>query len=514
MVMSAPDLDVDDGAYLRGTVAGPLRDALATLSWMQPADPVQYLAHSLQGWAADQRRRQEAAAAAVTTAAAARVAQQAAVEEAERTCSRIKAKELALEQLVGDGGTPFEMLQAAVDVVRRFTAADACYLALIERPASVPLRLTAAAAPPPPPDTDPDEPAPPVVNGHCYAGLEFRFVRADQPSAFLLRTRLSRPTPTEAEPPGVSFSLLDTPARVVEVEQLLGAEHVRFLRDGFPRAGSYFAAAVELPSSRRRVGMLCVDTMRQAGGGGSGAALSDHDKEVVSETAAAVGLALEEADSIRRRAASNFDVHEKLRLAERFVCDGDKIYKAMFAPPPPLAKVASKGGKAAPAKAPASKESKAALEPAPIDAPLTQEQKLLHVAQLRLEAANKALLDLRTFVLAEVAAFYYPSADAQRVCVAALALAGTPAAPDADWEQVQALFGLSAIEQMRLVDATAAPEEALWALVRGALHEVDEEAMEADARSVLLLLKWVQAVRNVSEAARAAVASTPVESAA
>jgi hypothetical protein len=50
-------------------------------------------------------------------------------------------------------------------------------------------------------------------------------------------------------------------------------------------------------------------------------------------------LALEEADSIRRRAASNFDVHEKLRLAERFVCDGDKIYKAMFAPPPPLAKV-------------------------------------------------------------------------------------------------------------------------------------------------------------------------------
>jgi hypothetical protein len=32
-------------------------------------------------------------------------------------------------------------------------------------------------------------------------------------------------------------------------------------------------------------------------------------------------------------------VHEKLRLAERFVCDGDKIYKAMFAPPPPLAKV-------------------------------------------------------------------------------------------------------------------------------------------------------------------------------
>jgi hypothetical protein len=79
---------------------------------------------------------------------------------------------------------------------------------------------------------------------------------------------------------------------------------------------------------------------------------------------------------------------------------------------------------------------------------------------------------------------------------------------------VQALFGLSAIEQMRLVDATAAPEEALWALVRGALHEVDEEAMEADARSVLLLLKWVQAVRNVSEAARAAVASTPVESAA
>jgi hypothetical protein len=51
--------------------------------------------------------------------------------------------------------------------------------------------------------------------------------------------------------------------------------------------------------------------------------------------------------------------------------------------------VASKGGKAAPAKAPASKESKAALEPAPIDAPLTQEQKLLHVAQLRLEAANK-----------------------------------------------------------------------------------------------------------------------------
>ena len=38
-------------------------------------------------------------------------APQAAVEEAERTCSRIKAKELALEQLVGDGGTPFEMLQ-------------------------------------------------------------------------------------------------------------------------------------------------------------------------------------------------------------------------------------------------------------------------------------------------------------------------------------------------------------------------------------------------------------------
>jgi hypothetical protein len=32
----------------------------------------------------------------------------------------------------------------------------------------------------------------------------------------------------------------------------------------------------------------------------------------------------------------------------------------------------------------------------------------------------QALLDLRTFVLAEVAAFYYPSADAQRVCVVRL----------------------------------------------------------------------------------------------
>jgi hypothetical protein len=133
-------------------------------------------------------------------------------------------------------------------------------------------------------------------------------------------------------------------------------------------------------------GMLCADTMRQADGGGSGAVLSDEDKETVSATAATVGRALEEADGIRRRAASNFDVRDKLRLAERFVCDGDPIYKAMFSPPPP----AKTPSKVAPAKA-ASKTTtpKETTEPAPIDAPLTEEQKLLHVAQLRLEAVNK-----------------------------------------------------------------------------------------------------------------------------
>jgi len=253
MATRTPDLDVDDATYLQ-QVAGPLRDAMAQLSWMQPADPVTYLAQSLHGWAAEQRRRQAADAAAVSTAAAARATQQAAVEQAQRTSSRVKAKKLALEQLVGFSGTPFEMLKTSVDFVRQFTSADACYLALIERPAAPPLRLAAGATPPPPPEADPDAPAPPVVNGHCYAGQEFRFVRADEPNAFLVGTRLS-PTPAASEPPGVSFSLLNTPARVVEIDALLGAqEHVRFLRDGFPRAGCYFAAAIELPTSRLRVG--------------------------------------------------------------------------------------------------------------------------------------------------------------------------------------------------------------------------------------------------------------------
>ena len=44
-----------------------------------------------------------------------------------------------------------------------------------------------------------------------------------------------------------------------------------------------------------------MDTMRQAGGGGSGAALSDHDKEVVSETAAAVGYVPTAHKSIAER---------------------------------------------------------------------------------------------------------------------------------------------------------------------------------------------------------------------
>ena len=278
-----------------------------------------------------------------------------------------------------------------------------------------------------------------------------------------------------------------------------------------------------------------MDTTRQADGGGSGAVLSDEDKETVSATAATVGRALEEADGIRRRAAANFDVRDKLRLAERFVCDGDPIYKAMFSPQPP----AKTPSKAAPAKAASKKATtKEIMEPAPIDAPLTEEQKLLHVAQLRLEAANKvsalprrvvcacvvrsprvaktqrrhpnapqALLDLRTFVLAEVSSFYYPSIAVQRVCVAALALAGSPLPADADWERIQSAFSQSAIEQMRLVDAAAAPQPGLWELVRGALHDLDEDLMEQEARSVLLLSKWVQAVRTVSEAAEAAAAS-------
>jgi len=435
-----------DRDYLERTVARPLLLALREVAWMEPPDPIDYLAGHLRQWV---RNSLNAAETNDPQPPETLLQDEHLVHPANVPAT----PGASLETLHSLGGEPFTLFETAAAMLRARTSADSTAVALFEHPWR-------------------ELPSPRAPGDNVPAKL-LHYVAADSESSWMIGKQLvNGDGPGEG---GVSFSLLTSPQRCVDVPSAMAsADAVNFFHS-IPRPGSYFAAAIVLQC--KRVGMLAMDTLRRADGSGSGAKFSEDDKDFALQVASALGQSLTAAEARRAAAAQRFNVPEQLRLA-RAEGAANAALEASTDGGPSLARLGSNDS------------SDATQEPT------LPPEEALEVARRELAAVTKVLRDLHVFVLADLRTLPAPSQDVLLVCQAALLVAGYAAAEvGRSWMCMHAL--LTEAFLARVCGSCAVPPSAA-SVCSAALAAVEQDQL--DSQSARLLFMWLSAVVQVQHA--------------
>lgn len=238
----------------------------------------------------------------------------------------------AVEALAELRSSPRELLQAAVDLIKRHTAAGAAYAAFVtdpEEPDWVPPEDDEAAAvesedevevppptqeegeegatPEPPAEEEPPaedegedgEPKPAKIPRPVdYSKKYFAYAAASAGQEHVLGSDLRRPAPPpedadedfKPEPVPYTFRILDEQLPMLYLPNVAGQERVKFFRR-FPKIGAYQAVGVPLGGAGGEFkALVAADTLFPEGGGQP---LPADDKDFVWEVAQALATAMD-----------------------------------------------------------------------------------------------------------------------------------------------------------------------------------------------------------------------------
>ncbi|KAK3252284.1 hypothetical protein CYMTET_38414 [Cymbomonas tetramitiformis] len=495
-----------DSVYLKQTVAGAIARGTAEAAIVAPVDPVEYLAKWLLNYVENEKvtAQLERDAAARTTKLEAHKA--AAKKELDAAKSRAESKAKSLEHLRTISDDPFELMQAACDAIKNYTDCAHCYIALLEEdippePEEEEPEAEPAEAPPEPEAVEEegeqtgDEGG---LEGFTYDDKNFNYVAANKENEWMIGKRLHRGE-------GVSYDIVTSKSKYIDIPNVLyRPEEVKFF-SGFPRVGAYFASAITL-NTLERVGMVCADTLKTAAGG-SGKPLTDDDQEFIIAVSVAVGKALDAGEELRTIAqAETGDVDELQAANESSIevemaaalaqGEAEKLLNAEGLEGFDLS--GGTGGR--PGGLIGFDGSVLGPDGVPkLDKDLTPEEQELKQENLKLQAVNKLLLDLKSNALAELKSYPRPPKNTFKVLKAILYILGHKKNECDEWNKCRQLIDQALINRMRDYDAQQPRNANAWKGVRIATKGLLEEEVAKESKAGSILFKWVKCVQSVSD---------------
>eukprot|EP00854_Cymbomonas_tetramitiformis_P008159 gene8159-9691_t len=473
---------------------------------------------------------------------------QAAKKELDAAKSRAESKAKSLEHLRTISDDPFELMQAACDAIKNYTDCAHCYIALLEEdippePEEEEPEAEPAEAPPEPEAVEEegeqtgDEGG---LEGFTYDDKNFNYVAANKENEWMIGKRLHRGE-------GVSYDIVTSKSKYIDIPNVLyRPEEVKFF-SGFPRVGAYFASAITL-NTLERVGMVCADTLKTAAGG-SGKPLTDDDQEFIIAVSVAVGKALDAGEELRTIAqAETGDVDElqfsahtwksvlvllRLLMAQKHVSFevAATWFVILYVPHPEMTAANESSIEVEMAAALAQGEAEKLLNAEglegfdlsggtggrpggligfdgsvlgpdgvpKLDKDLTPEEQELKQENLKLQAVNKLLLDLKSNALAELKSYPRPPKNTFKVLKAILYILGHKKNECDEWNKCRQLIDQALINRMRDYDAQQPRNANAWKGVRIATKGLLEEEVAKESKAGSILFKWVKCVQSVSD---------------
>lgn len=465
-----------DVQFLRDSVSGPLAEACGAAAHAAAADPVEFVAKYLKHYISAEALKANLAARAAEDAAdkeKARAEADAAVAVVTDLFERRKAAVAKVAELLEDPDALWAHVAASG---AELTGAGSAYLALLqedEEPEPEDEKEGEPAAEPPAEEAAPaegegeGEEAAPVFT---YEDKHYVYVSASAAAAWLVGKELRRETPC------ASYALCDEGAELVDLPNVLYSEGVHFFR-GFPRVGAYFAVPVTLATGEV-VGMLGADTLKTPEGG-SGKPLSTEEKQFIADLAKAFAAAMDAIAAARTEAAARAE--EEAAAMEQQVAE---------------AGVASEAAAVLASEAEAPAEGEAATTPAE---EVPAEEAALKTEVAKLAAVVRILVDLKVSALADIKS--YPKAPklTYKVLKAVLLILGRK--PPKDWAECRRCIEPALITDMKEFDAQGKRKASTWKRVRITIKGLDETAVMKESKAAAVMLKWISAVKAVSDAA-------------
>ncbi|GAX75677.1 hypothetical protein CEUSTIGMA_g3120.t1 [Chlamydomonas eustigma] len=350
-----------DTKYLQELVGDALARGVAECVAAQPNDPVDYLGQwllkfvknaEIEGQIQEQRR------IALESKKKKLEQQQAeALKQREAEAERKKAI-AALAELDAE---PRQLVQHAVELIKKFTSAGSAYAAAVAEPEEpdwtppedpedpsavesedeadpdLPLEEDPAAEEPPveenqetPPEEEKNPKLTPPVN---YSKKYFSYMAANSGQEFMLTTELFRPAPPPEdagedfvpEPTAFTFRILDERRPMIYTPNVAFEPSIKFFRK-FPKIGAYQACGVQVPASGGEFkAIIAAETLFPEG---EGQALSLQDQDFVWEVSLALSKAYEARDKKVKEAQAAVKASELVEGLKKKIVD-------IYHPPPP-----------------------------------------------------------------------------------------------------------------------------------------------------------------------------------
>ncbi|KAF5835087.1 hypothetical protein DUNSADRAFT_7893 [Dunaliella salina] len=355
-----PGRATHDTRYLQDLVGDALARGCAEVITAQPNDPVEYLGQYLLryvknveivgDYTKDKEAQLEAKKAELEAATA-------AAEEANKKSETRKEAVLELADTILE---PRELLQKAVDLIVKHTAANCAYAAAVAEP-----EMADWPAPEDPEDPagqeSEDEPDPNEVEKEGEEGEEGEGAPAEQEAGeeeegdeegqgkgpkieppidysrkylsyvvatagqeFLISTEMYRPEPPAEEPeegeaPAVpvpfTFRIIDEKRPMIYAPNVANEPSIRFFRH-FPKLGAYQACGVRCPSNGEYKAIIAADTLFPES---AGQPLSQEDQDFIWHVSRALSAAY---DTVERKA-------QEQTISKNAKEDMDKLKKAL-----------------------------------------------------------------------------------------------------------------------------------------------------------------------------------------
>lgn len=558
-----------DTKYLQELVGDALARGTAATVAAQPNDPVEYLGQWLLRYVKN---------AEIVGQFAAEKQDQLEMRKAELEAAAAAAAKVKEEQEVRRQGIielsqtldePRVLLQKAVDLIVKFTAAGAAYAATVaepeepdwvypedpEDPAAAESDDEADPPPPAPPPEDGEEPAPEAdappaedegedIEGAGkkkvqklldYSKKYLSYLAATSGQEFMLTTELHRPPPppeddpeAKPEPTPFTFRILDERRPMIYAGNAAFEPAMSFFR-GFPKIGAYQACGVQSPSTGEFKAVIAADTLFPESGGQT---LSQEDQDFIWHVSRALSQAF---DNVEKAAAELTEGRSAQDLVDSLKAQVVTIYHPPLpagapAEPPVDPAAPEEGGAEESGEVPPPEESGEdpvsiiKVEIKTLEGQIKEAESAREAATGALEKAESVLAAIKD-TLMTIGQGCLPVLRNTRVVPqatfhvlkAVLHVLGKEADTFKNWKRVFMYFTAGFFLELQQYNATQDRDLNTWKHARScykALGEDGVKKMEAempDSQLGVLLLMWLKQVRKVARKAAAFRASRDAE---